>query len=196
MNRLFLAAVVTLSAGVFAATPASARNYDCAKAGNASKAECKAAAKAAPKVAPMPAVAAKATAKPTAAPSKVATKTVTTVERNYDCRLTGNKNKAACKTAATATKPVVNLSRTSTATRNYDCAKAGNATKTVCKTGMVTKTVAVAVPRSLAKAAAKSASADDKNPAGAIGRCKDGFYSHSKQREGACSRHGGVAKWA
>jgi hypothetical protein len=30
---------------------------------------------------------------------------------------------------------------------------------------------------------------------GAIAQCKDGSYSHSKSRRGACSRHGGVAKW-
>jgi hypothetical protein len=31
--------------------------------------------------------------------------------------------------------------------------------------------------------------------AGAIAQCKDGMYSHAKNRTGACSRHGGVAKW-
>lgn len=68
--------------------------------------------------------------------------------------------------------------------RNYDCAKAGNANKAVCK----------AAPTAKPKAPS-AASADDKNPAGAIARCRDGMYSHSKQRVGACSRHGGVAKW-
>jgi hypothetical protein len=194
MNRLFLVAMMTLGAAGLAAAPASARNYDCAKAGNATKTECKAAAKAAPKVAAKPMVAAKAAAKP-AAPAKVATKTVTKTERNYDCRLAGNKNKTACHTAATPAKPVVKQVTTATTTRNYDCAKAGNSNKTVCKAAAVAKTVAVAKP--VAKPAPKpAASSDDKNPAGAIGRCKDGFYSHSKQREGACSRHGGVAKWA
>lgn len=154
MNRLFLAAVMTLGAAVFAASPA-----------------------------------------------KVATRTVTKVERNYDCRLSGNKNKTACHSAANPAKPVVKQVTTATTTRNYDCTKAGNANKTVCKAATVAKTVAVAkpvaMPRPMAKVAVKpAASSDDRNPAGAIGRCKDGFYSHSKQREGACSRHGGVAKWA
>ncbi len=36
---------------------------------------------------------------------------------------------------------------------------------------------------------------EDKNPAGALARCKDGLYSHAAQRQGACSRHGGVAQW-
>ena len=40
-----------------------------------------------------------------------------------------------------------------------------------------------------------SGAADDNNRAGAIGRCKDGLYSHARNRQGACSRHGGVASW-
>jgi len=201
MNRLFLAAVVALGVTGLSASPAAARNYDCSKAGNATKTECKAAAKAAPKVAAKPAVAkvaAKAAAKAAPAPAMVATKTVTKTERNYDCRLSGNKNKVACQKTATAAKPVVKQATTTTTTRNYDCAKAGNANKTVCKTGMVAKTVAIAKAIAVGKPAPKAvaAAADDKNPAGAIGRCKDGFFSHSKVRTGACSRHGGVAKWS
>ena len=40
-----------------------------------------------------------------------------------------------------------------------------------------------------------SGAADDKNPAGAIAKCKDGLYSHAKSRQGACGHHGGVASW-
>jgi hypothetical protein len=36
---------------------------------------------------------------------------------------------------------------------------------------------------------------EDNNSAGAIARCKDGLYSHARNRRGACSRHGGVASW-
>jgi hypothetical protein len=36
---------------------------------------------------------------------------------------------------------------------------------------------------------------EDNNPVGAIAKCKDGMYSHSTNRRGACSRHGGVASW-
>ena len=32
-------------------------------------------------------------------------------------------------------------------------------------------------------------------PAGSTGQCKDGSYTSSKTHSGACSRHGGVAKW-
>ncbi len=37
---------------------------------------------------------------------------------------------------------------------------------------------------------------EDNNPSGAIAKCKDGMYSHSTHRQGACSRHGGVASWS
>jgi hypothetical protein len=42
---------------------------------------------------------------------------------------------------------------------------------------------------------AGSGAAEDNNPAGAIARCKDGLYSHSQHRRGACGHHGGVASW-
>ena len=32
-------------------------------------------------------------------------------------------------------------------------------------------------------------------PAGATGQCKDGTYTTTKTHAGACSKHGGVAKW-
>ncbi len=32
-------------------------------------------------------------------------------------------------------------------------------------------------------------------PAGATGQCKDGTYTMAKTHQGACSSHGGVAKW-
>jgi len=31
--------------------------------------------------------------------------------------------------------------------------------------------------------------------AGATARCKDGTYTHTEERRGACTRHGGVAQW-
>jgi serine/threonine-protein kinase len=60
--------------------------------------------------------------------------------------------------------------------------------------------VPLAAPKPKVTAAPKSTvvgsgAADDKNPAGAIAQCKDGMYSHAKNRTGACSRHGGVARW-
>lgn len=32
-------------------------------------------------------------------------------------------------------------------------------------------------------------------PAGATARCKDGTYSYSRNKQGTCSHHGGVAEW-
>ncbi|MEA2764654.1 MAG: hypothetical protein QOK07_1058 [Gemmatimonadaceae bacterium] len=62
-----------------------------------------------------------------------------------------------------------------------------------------------AVPRASARArvransnsavASGSGAGEDNNPAGAIARCKDGLYSHARNHQGACSRHGGVASW-
>ncbi|HYC98460.1 DUF3761 domain-containing protein [Brevundimonas sp.] len=36
---------------------------------------------------------------------------------------------------------------------------------------------------------------DDRPPAGASARCRDGTYSFSQSRRGTCSGHGGVAAW-
>jgi len=44
-------------------------------------------------------------------------------------------------------------------------------------------------------AAAPPAAATTAAPAGATGQCKDGTYTMSKTHSGACSHHGGVAKW-
>lgn len=58
------------------------------------------------------------------------------------------------------------------------------------------KTTTAAPARSPAgKTAVGSGAKEDNNPAGAIAKCKDGLYSHATHRQGACSRHGGVASW-
>lgn len=44
-------------------------------------------------------------------------------------------------------------------------------------------------------ATTKTSRSDNNDPTGAIAKCKDGLYSHSKHHTGACSRHGGVAQW-
>ena len=49
--------------------------------------------------------------------------------------------------------------------------------------------------KSRAPSAAGSGAREDNNPVDAIAQCRDGLYSHAKHRRGACSRHGGVAKW-
>ena len=114
MNRLILAAVMAFGVAGLGAAPAAARTYDCTKAGNATKAACKPGAKPAKAAAAAKPAKAAAAAKPaTAAAAKpakpaVTTKTAVKTERNYDCRLAGNKTKAACKTAAApAPRPMV-----------------------------------------------------------------------------------------
>lgn len=42
---------------------------------------------------------------------------------------------------------------------------------------------------------ASSRRGEDNDPADAIAQCKDGMYSHASNHRGACSRHGGVAKF-
>lgn len=70
--------------------------------------------------------------------------------------------------------------------------------KTTGATVAAPVTMAAPKPKSPVAAATHtvgSGAADDKNPMGAIAQCKDGMYSHAKNHTGACSRHGGVAKW-
>jgi len=57
---------------------------------------------------------------------------------------------------------------------------------------MAPKPKATLAPRSTVVG---SGAADDRNSSGAIAQCKDGMYSHAKNHTGACSRHGGVARW-
>ncbi len=42
---------------------------------------------------------------------------------------------------------------------------------------------------------APAKSVDDKVPAGASAKCRDGSYSFSKHHSGTCSHHGGVGSW-
>lgn len=197
MKYFLYAAALAAGLTMFSVAPAQARNYDCSKPGNASKADCKTAAKDATKAVKITAPA-KATA-PKATSTKVSstTTTKTTTERNYDCSKAGNKNKAACKTAAVSpSKPIVKEATTTTVTRHFDCSKPGNANKEACKVSTASSpaptVIRTAAPRAAAPAPTMTSAS---GPDGATAACKDGTYSHAKQHSGACSRHGGVAKW-
>lgn len=50
-------------------------------------------------------------------------------------------------------------------------------------------------PKTASTAAAGKGTSENNDPTGAIAKCKDGLYSHSKHRSGTCSKHGGVAQW-
>lgn len=194
INRMFL--TVALAAGislvpVSSAHAAATKNYDCSKAGNANKAACKSAAKPVAKAA----LASKAAP---AKPATTSTASKTTTTRNYDCTKSGNANKAQCKGS---TK--VATSTTTTKAAPAPAAPAKPSMFQRMKNAMTGSSTPAAKPAAAPAAAAarKTASAtpasvEDKNPAGAIAQCKDGTYSHAKQRTGACSRHGGVAKWS
>jgi len=160
MKHFLYAAALALGLATLSSAPAQARNYDCSKPGNATKAACKSATKDANKAIKATAPA-KASA-PKAASTRVssATTTKTTTQRNYDCSKPGNANKTACKTSVAA-RPA-------------------------------TKVVRTAAPR---KAAPAPTMAAGSGPNGATAACKDGTYSHAKEHRGACSHHGGVAKW-
>ena len=134
--------------------------------------------------------------------------------RNYDCSKPGNANKAVCKgavkAAPAAAKPAPKAKPAAapkSAARKTSAAAKPAAATAAAKPGIFQRmsnalrgssTPAPAARRAAAPrkvAAAAPASVEDRNPAGAIAQCKDGSYSHAKARTGACSRHGGVAKW-
>jgi hypothetical protein len=200
MTRILIA--VALAAGLACAstTPASAatRNYDCSKPGNANKAACKTskapAAKAAPKAAP------------TATRTTTTTNKTTTTSRTYDCTKAGNANKAACKTAAAQTPGSKAAGAVKTTTKTtattIDCTKLYNKMRAQCRkssSSTPAQTTVAPAPKPVAASTGSTPKASGKsvnnNPAGATAQCKDGSYSHAKTHQGACSRHGGVAKW-
>ena len=125
--------------------------------------------------------------------------------RHYDCSKAGNANKSACKGKTTAAAPKAEAkAKPVKAAKATARAPKVMAAKPAPQPGLLQRmsnamhsskpaATPAAAPRKATKA---SASAENSNPAGAIAQCKDGTYSHAKSRTGACSRHGGVAKWS
>jgi hypothetical protein len=185
---IFLA---VLAPGMIAASPATAaaataRHYDCSKAGNANKAACKGTA---------PVAAAPAT------PARTTTTKTATTTRQYDCTKAGNANKTACKTAGaqipSGKSPGAVKTTTVTNSTTTDCTKWYNKMRAACKTTSASsgpKTTVAPAPRPTA-APRSSDGGENSNPNGASAQCRDGTYSHAAHHQGACSRHGGVAKW-
>ena len=121
---------------------------------------------------------------------------------------------AASKTAGTQVTSTCADGTTSTATGRGACSGHGGikgAEVTKKSTGAVVpvagtavapkpkvtapKTTVATAPVAPRSTVAGSGGGEDHNAVGAIAQCKDGMYSHAKNRTGACSRHGGVAKW-
>jgi hypothetical protein len=174
---------------VTAATP---RHYDCSKPGNANKTACKNTSTAAP-----------AAAKPTrTTTTEVTTKTTT---RHYDCTKAGNANKVACRTAGAETpsgsSPGAVKTTTKTTATTTDCTKWYNRMRAVCRTNTQSsppRTTVAPAPKPTPAASTtrrSTAAGENSNPTGATAQCKDGTYSHAAHHSGACSHHGGVAKW-
>lgn len=176
------------------AATSAARHYDCSKPGNANKAACKVGGAAAPA---------------TPASTTRTSVTTTTTARHYDCTKAGNAKKAACRTAAAQTPAgnspgAVKTTTTSTGTTT-DCTKWYNKGRAACRTttsSSPARTTTAPAPRpapantNTRPAAPRSGTTgENNNPAGASAQCKDGTYSHSAHHSGACSHHGGVAKW-
>ncbi len=189
MKKLLILASLAFGIASLSA-PASARNYDCSDAGNANKAACKSQAA-------------------TTVASHKSTKVTTTktTARTYDCTKAGNKNKSACRTSTAQSAPIVAAAKTTkVTTQTYDCTKFYNKMRTVCRTSGASTTtskssiispstpiIRPAATQSRTTTVSRSVNSDS---AGAIAQCKDGSYSHAQHRSGACSRHGGVAKWS
>jgi hypothetical protein len=85
---------------------------------------------------------------------------------------------------------------TKTSSTTTDCTRWYNRMRAVCRTNAASSpshTTVASAPKPVATAG--SGETVNTNPSGAAAQCKDGTYSHSKTHSGACSHHGGVAKW-
>jgi hypothetical protein len=58
-----------------------------------------------------------------------------------------------------------------------------------------TKKAATATEKAGTKVGNETKNAFTGRPEGATGKCKDGSYTKSAAKSGACSKHGGVSKW-
>jgi len=187
---LILALLVPAAALASPAEAATQRHYDCSKPGNANKTACKTAG-AATTVAAKPA---------RTTTTEVTTKTTT---RHYDCTKPGNANKTACKTARAETPSGSSPGAVKTTTKRTatttDCTKWYSHLRAVCRTSSASsgpRTTIAPAPKPAPSAAPRSTAAgENSNPSGASAQCRDGTYSHAAHHAGACSHHGGVAKW-
>lgn len=108
------------------------------------------------------------------------------------CSGHGGVDAKATAAAKKAAAPAASAAKTATP-------PAAAASKAAAKSAPATAAPAAAAKSAPAAAksapATKTASASDKDSTGAVAACKDGTYSHASTHKGACSRHGGVAKF-
>lgn len=99
------------------------------------------------------------------------------------CSHHGGVNRgASTSSTAPATPPASNTSKSPSASSTAEPAPAPSSQP-------ATK------PTHTPAATTGSRKAGNTDPTGATAQCKDGTYSHAKHHTGACSHHGGVAKW-
>lgn len=190
VSAFFVPAALTMA-------PASAatRHYDCSKAANANKAACKGAA-------------APSAGQGTPSRTIAATVKTTTTSRQYDCTKPGNARKAPCRAAAAqspaGSSPGAVKTTTSSVATTTDCSKWFNKARAACRTSKSStppRTNVAPAPKPVAANSNVNASsrstraAANSNAQGATAQCKDGSFSHAAHHAGACSHHGGVAKW-
>jgi hypothetical protein len=110
------------------------------------------------------------------------------------CSGHGGVDTKATAAAKKGAAPATSAAKTATPPATAATPPAAAASKTAAKTAPATaaKTSPAAAKTT---SATKTASASDKDSVGAVASCKDGTYSHASTHKGACSRHGGVAKF-
>lgn len=103
----------------------------------------------------------------------------------------------AAKQDAKAAKATVKAEKAKAADAKVDKAADAGSEKAAKADKKADKAVAVTTAKAN-KSVAKAEKAEDKadkDANGATAQCKDGTYSHAASHQGACSRHGGVAKF-
>jgi uncharacterized protein DUF3761 len=114
-------------------------------------------------------------------------------------------DKAASAAAKTTDKTAKSTEKTADkAAKSTEKTADKAAAKTASKTGAAAAKPTSKAEKTESKAAEKAAApktktaatgADNNDPTNATAQCKDGTYSHAKNHQGACSNHGGVAKF-
>jgi hypothetical protein len=114
-------------------------------------------------------------------------------------KTTGEVTKDASKATAGATEK--GAKATGEATKDVSKATAGATEKGAKATGEAAKDAGKTTANETKKGVnaitggAKTVKKPADAPAAAMGKCKDGTFSESKEQKGACSQHGGVAEW-